>query len=104
MALSDKHGIVPSSTDGDTTEEVMITPIMAVEGGPGGFLFQPIHEGLTLAALINGNFGVASGTTLDNASNHDWEYIRGAIWNDDPSCLLFNDRRKNNHEYSTRLK
>ncbi|RMJ15842.1 hypothetical protein CDV36_004485 [Fusarium kuroshium] len=74
---------------------------MAMRGGPEGLLFQPIHESLTLAALINGNFGMASGTTLDNASNPDWEYIRGAIWNDDPSCLLFNDRRENNHEYST---
>ncbi|RSL44905.1 hypothetical protein CEP53_011012 [Fusarium sp. AF-6] len=103
MALSDNDGVIPYSTDGDATEQVMITPIMAVKGGPGGFLFQPIHEGLTLAALINGNFGVASGTTLDNASNHDWEYIRGAIWNGHPGCLLFNDRRENNHEYSTGL-
>ncbi|RSL76623.1 hypothetical protein CEP51_009791 [Fusarium floridanum] len=77
---------------------------MAMRGGPEGLLFQPIHESLTLAALINGNFGMASGTTLDNASNPDWEYIRGAIWNDDPSCLLFNDRRENNHEYSTGFK
>ncbi|RSM12625.1 hypothetical protein CEP52_002369 [Fusarium oligoseptatum] len=80
MALSDKDGIVPSSTDGDATEEGMITPMMAMRGGPDGLLFQPIHESQTLAALINGNFGVASGTTLDHASNHDWEYIRGAIW------------------------
>ena len=77
--------------------------MMSVSGGPGGLVHQPIHESLTLAALINGKFGVDPGTTVANASKYDWEYIRGAIWNDDPDCLLFDDNAENNHVYSTGL-
>ena len=86
--------------DIDATDGVEVDAMMAVSGGPGGVIHQPIHESLTLAALINGNFGVAQGTTVHNASNHDWEYIRGAVWNDDPDCLLFDDSTANNHKYS----
>ncbi|KPM43290.1 hypothetical protein AK830_g3276 [Neonectria ditissima] len=91
---------MPPSADDDDTTGVEVTPMMSVRGGPGGLIHQPIHESLTLAALINGNFGVASGTTVDNASNHDWEYIRGAVWNDDPSCLLFDRSSEYNHKYA----
>ncbi|KAL8782840.1 MAG: hypothetical protein Q9195_009561 [Heterodermia aff. obscurata] len=87
--------------DVDDTHGVEITPMMSVSGGPGGFYHQPIHESLTLATLISGNFGVDPSTTVANASKYDWEYIRGAVWNDDPDCLLFDDDAKNNHEYST---
>ena len=86
--------------DIDATDGVEVDAKMAVSGGPGGKFHQPIHESLTLAALINGNFGVAQGTTVHNASDHDWEYIRGAVWNDDPDCLLFDDSAGNNHTYS----
>lgn len=92
-----------TSGDIDGTDGVEVTPMMSVRGGPGGRVHQPIHESMTLAALINGNFGVARGTTVDNASNHDWEYNRGAVWNDDPDCLLFDDGAENNHLYSTGL-
>lgn len=56
-----------------------------------------------MAALISGGFGINPGTNADNASNQDWEYIRGAIWNDDPACLLFNDGSGSNHLYSIGL-
>jgi hypothetical protein len=73
----------------------------AVAGGPGGCLHSPLHESITLAALISTGYNVASGTTLESASNADWEYIRGAVWNDDPACLLFDDYDDANHTYST---
>jgi hypothetical protein len=88
----------PEHPDGIGYKEVEAN--MSVAGGLGGFVHQPIHESLTLAALINANVGVSQDTTLDNASTHDWEYIRGAVWNDDPSCLLFEDDENNNHTYS----
>ncbi|KAF7563162.1 hypothetical protein G7046_g953 [Stylonectria norvegica] len=91
---------MPPSVDVDDAEGVEVAPMMSVRGGPGGKVHQPIHESLTLAALINGNVGVAPGTTVDNASNADWEYIRGAVWNDDPNCLLFEKSSEKNHEYS----
>lgn len=77
-----------------------VEAFMSVAGGPGGLVHAPIHESITLAALINGNFGVARGTTLQNVSTQDWEYVRGAVWNDDPACLLFDDSEGNNRTYS----
>lgn len=97
--IGDDQNIVESS--GDIEEGTEVSPMMSIAGGPGGSIHEPIHESLTLAAMINGGFGVAQGTTLDNASTHDWEYIRGAVWNDDPDCLLFNDDANDNHHYST---
>ena len=85
----------------DALEGREVATMMSVRGGPYGLIHQPIHESLTLAALINGNFGIAQGTTVNNASNRDWEYIRGAVWNDDPDCLLFEDTAERNHVYST---
>lgn len=89
--------------DIDATDGVVVDTMMSVSGGPGGIVYQPIHESLTLAALINGNLGVAQGTIVRNASNRDWEYIRGAVWNDDPDCLLFSDSTGNKHKYSWKL-
>lgn len=89
------------NTDDADGREVETT--MAIRGGPSGYVHQPIHESLTLAALISGGFGSDPGTNADNASNQDWEYIRGAVWNDDPACLLFNDGPGSNHSYSTGL-
>ena len=73
----------------------------AIAGGPGGSIHTPVHETLTLAALISSGYNVAQGTTLASASNSDWEYVRGTVWNDDPVCLLFNDSSSENHTYST---
>jgi hypothetical protein len=80
-----------------------VEPDFAIAGGPGGQIHTPVHESLTLAALISSGYNVAQGTTLSSASNSDWEYVRGAVWNDDPACLLFDDSSDENHEYSSGL-
>lgn len=101
---SDNGSIMADSGNIDGADGDEVTPMMSVRGGPGGLVHQPIHESLTLAALINGKFGVPEGTTVNNGSNHDWEYVRGAVWNDDPDCLLFEDDTEHNHVYSYGLK
>ncbi len=73
----------------------------AIAGGLGGLVHCPVHESITLAALVSTGYNVAPGTTLENAGNPEWEYIRGAVWNDDPACLLFDDFAGENHIYST---
>lgn len=78
---------------------VEVEPMMAISGGPGGAIHQPIHESLTLAALIAVG-AVPKGTTVENANNSDWEYVRGSVWNDDPALLLFSDSSSSNHTYS----
>lgn len=80
-----------------------VAPAMSIGGGPGGSIHSRIHESLTLSALLNGGSGIAQGTTVGNANNDVWEYIRGAVWNDDPVGLLFNDESDANHTYSTGL-
>jgi hypothetical protein len=95
-AIPDVQDVDVGSPDG-----VDVELQMSVAGGPYGAIHEPIHESLTLAALISSNSGISPGTTVKNASNHDWEYIRGAIWNDDPDCQLFNDSPEENHSYST---
>ncbi|KAF4823451.1 hypothetical protein CGCTS75_v010342 [Colletotrichum tropicale] len=91
----------PTSNDEIEIEGEEVEAQMSVSGGPFGAFHEPIHESLTLSALINSNSAVARGITVKNASNHDWEYIRGAIWNDDPAGELFNDSANENHSYST---
>ncbi|KAF2216904.1 hypothetical protein CERZMDRAFT_64299 [Cercospora zeae-maydis SCOH1-5] len=73
----------------------------AIAGGLGGFIHCPLHESITLAALISTGYNVSPGTTLKSASDAEWEYIRGTVWNDDPVCLLFDDSADENHTYST---
>ncbi|KAK6065075.1 hypothetical protein SCUP234_12754 [Seiridium cupressi] len=69
---------------------------------PGGTLFdkEPIHESIVIAALIQSQIYVPRGTTYNNLNSKQWEYIRGLVWNDDPSCFLFQDRSDSNHQYS----
>ncbi|GKU08054.1 unnamed protein product, partial [Fusarium langsethiae] len=97
---------VPTTQLADTVDvkagddDIGVEVQMSVAGGPYGSIHEPIHESLTLSALISSNSGVSPDTTVKNASNHDWEYIRGAIWNDDPDCQLFDDSENQNHSYS----
>ncbi|KAF4985857.1 hypothetical protein FGRMN_11073 [Fusarium graminum] len=84
-----------------TTDASEVETQMSVAGGPWGSIHEPIHESITLSALISSGYGIAQSTSVKNASNQDWEYIRGAIWNDDPDCQLFNDSAQENHTYST---
>ncbi|KAI1502366.1 hypothetical protein F5X99DRAFT_379247 [Biscogniauxia marginata] len=69
---------------------------------PGGSLFdkEPIHECIVIASLIQSQVYVPRGTTYHNLNSKQWEYVRGLVWNDDPSCLLFQDRSDSNHHYS----
>ncbi|KAJ4250575.1 hypothetical protein NW762_011834 [Fusarium torreyae] len=89
-----------ADSDVSGMEGVPVETNMSVSGGPWGSVHEPIHESLALSALISSNSGVSPGTTVKNASNHDWDYIRGAIWNDDSDCQLFNDSLNQNHSYS----
>lgn len=100
-ALSDNQNTMEISTDMNDLGGVEVETQMSVSGGPYGKFHEPIHESLTLAALITSNSGVAHGTTVKSARNQDWEYIRGAVWNDDPDCQLFNDSEGGNHSYAS---
>ncbi|KAH6887400.1 hypothetical protein B0T10DRAFT_562622 [Thelonectria olida] len=93
---ADSEGVDTGGLDG-----VDVELQISVARGPYGAIHEPIHESLALGALISSNSGVSPGTTVKNASNHDWEYIHGAIWNDDPECQLFGDSPGRNHSYST---
>ena len=65
---------------------------------------NPIHEDIAIAAFIRSKVALPTETTYDGLNNQQWEYFRGLIWNDDPSCYLFNDNPKDNHEFSTGAK
>ncbi|KAI1641846.1 uncharacterized protein F4817DRAFT_362748 [Daldinia loculata] len=64
---------------------------------------KPVHETIGIAAFILSN-KLPKGTTYHNLNDKQWEYFRGAVWNDDPSCYLFDDYTKKNHEFSTGLR
>ncbi|KAJ3533474.1 hypothetical protein NM208_g7968 [Fusarium decemcellulare] len=89
------------SADIDGQDGVEVEPQMSISAGLwNGSIGKPFHESLTLSALISSKSGVPPGTTLKSASNEDWEYIRGAVWNDDPACQLFADTPDANHSYT----
>lgn len=60
--------------------------------------FPPIHEDITIAAFIKSNLRTQfpRGTNYTNLSEESWEFFRGVIWCDDPSCLLFVDSETDN--------
>ncbi|KAF4334079.1 hypothetical protein FBEOM_12090 [Fusarium beomiforme] len=59
---------------------------------------RPIHESIAIAAFIQSKIPFPKGTFYNNINDKQWEYFRGIIWNDDPSCLLFiNDTEDNRH-------
>ena len=60
---------------------------------------KPVHESIAIAAFINSNINFPSGVEYSNLDQKQWEYIRGLIWNDDPSCLLLKDLHGNNHSF-----
>ena len=61
---------------------------------PGPGEKHPIHESIAIAAFIRSMVIFPKATTYNNLNPKQWEYFRGMIWNDDPSCLLF--RRSEN--------
>jgi hypothetical protein len=50
---------------------------------------QPVHETMTAATID-------AALSCDESQGYEdpaiWEYVRGAIWNDDPEGMLFDDR------------
>ena len=61
---------------------------------------NPVHENVTLAALIKSSVGVPTTTKVgsDQAVN---EFFRGVIWNDDPAILLFDENKYDNWDFSS---
>jgi hypothetical protein len=80
-----------------------IDPIVKPEGyqieGPFN-IHEPIHEKITLAALLGSTVSVPAGVSVgsDQATN---EFLRGVIWNDDPAVLMFDEDTTNNWHFST---
>ncbi|KAM3413932.1 hypothetical protein BST61_g10603 [Cercospora zeina] len=80
---------------------------MYIGGGLGPFRHDPVHETITLTALTHSDFKLEPTTTyitliLDKQAEV-LEFLRGVVWNDDPSNLLFNNRRwfnPDNENYS----
>ncbi|KAL9612990.1 MAG: hypothetical protein Q9167_002467 [Letrouitia subvulpina] len=63
---------------------------------------DPVHENIAIAAFIKAE-QLPQGTTYNNLNPKQWEYFRGLLWNDDPSCLLFDDRVDNNRDFGAGL-
>ncbi|KAI3325686.1 hypothetical protein HD806DRAFT_552945 [Xylariaceae sp. AK1471] len=64
---------------------------------------QPVHETIGIDAFILSKKPLPKGTTYHNLNDKQWEYFRGTVWNDDPSCYLFDDYTQKNHDFSTGL-
>ncbi|KAK6346357.1 hypothetical protein TWF730_010683 [Orbilia blumenaviensis] len=62
---------------------------------------KPVHETLTLAALVAAGFPIPSNINYYSTPPEIWEIFRGNIWNDDPKCILFNDSSSDNKKKST---
>ena len=60
---------------------------------------RPLHETIAIAAFIRSKVHFPVGVKYDNLTQKQWEFIRGLIWNDDPSCLLLNNSYGNNHDF-----
>ena len=60
---------------------------------------KPIHECIAIAAFINSNLKFPPNTIYQTLKTKQWEFFRGLIWNDDPSCLLLNDKEGDNHDF-----
>jgi hypothetical protein len=74
---------------------------MAIQGGRGWTKKnQPVHESMTIAALIASKFPISEGTTYKNAPKEIKEFLRGCVWNDDPGCLLFEQDAHDNYKLS----
>jgi hypothetical protein len=73
---------------------------MYIGGGFGPFLHPPVHESLTIAALIASRLALPQNTTYYSAvslpDTDTLEILRGVIWNDDPACELFHSDLDNN--------
>ncbi|KAK2740623.1 hypothetical protein CKAH01_18569 [Colletotrichum kahawae] len=64
-------------------------------------LKESIHEDIAIAAFIGSKTPFPEGTEYNNLNADQWEYIRGLIWSDDPTCLLFIDSKESNNQLGT---
>jgi len=71
-------------------------PRFAVEG-PWN-LKDPVHETITHRALQRAGLIPAN---EPHGTTRGWEFIRGAIWNDDPEALLFDNNENETANWST---
>ena len=71
-------------------------------GGEISINKDPVHENIAIAAFIQAQ-KLPRGTTYNNLDKKQWEYFRGLVWNDDPSCLLFKDNSANNRDWGVGL-
>jgi hypothetical protein len=78
-----------------------------IAAGPGHLIGDPVHENISLAALIKaGQITATTYHTVVGGRNKaigdpsTWEFIRGVMWNDDPSSLLFDNKKDNNGSFS----
>ena len=60
---------------------------------------KSIHESIAIAAVIRSDLKFPSNTIYYTLKTKQWEFFRGLIWNDDPSCLLLNDEEGDNHDF-----
>jgi hypothetical protein len=67
---------------------------------PGPGEKHPIHESIAIAAFIQSSITFPKATTYNNLNLKQWEYFRGMIWNDDPSCLLFNRSENDSRSFN----
>ncbi|KAL8690058.1 MAG: hypothetical protein Q9218_004411 [Villophora microphyllina] len=101
----------PPQVKAPTSFQRAVQVNMSIEAGTGlSRMHAPVHESMTLAALIASKYNLDKGTTIyklrENPQAHSEinDFIRGIIWNDDPACLLFDDNTNNdNLNYSTGL-
>ncbi|KAM0432715.1 hypothetical protein ACHAQK_009569 [Fusarium lateritium] len=59
----------------------------------------PVHESIVVTAFINSDMTFPRGTVYNNINDKQWEFFRGVVWNDDPSCLLFEDVAEDNRMF-----
>jgi hypothetical protein len=67
----------------------------------GPFGHEPIHENITLAALLKSRVSVRPGATVGSDLPLN-EFFRGVLWNDDPAILMFHEDLWNNWRFTTR--
>lgn len=92
-------------------DKVADSTLFKIAAGPLHKFGQPVHEDMTLAALISAGivdrsvtYEKAYGGFAKTGIQDVWEFIRGVIWNDDPACQLFNNDANYNNSFSTSIK
>ncbi|KAK6538163.1 hypothetical protein TWF694_011045 [Orbilia ellipsospora] len=99
-----KRHLLPNNTDPEkaSLNNIIARPTYAigVDGWP--VKTNPVHETITLASLLAASFpSLPANISYTTTPPQIWELLRGNIWNDDPSCALFNDSNpSHNHTFA----